>query len=149
MRRRVEEKLEEGFRCIKLKIGAIDFESELALVRMVREKFGKDAVIRLDANGAFEEEEAMYKLERLSAFGIHSVEQPVRAGNYGAMRRIAANAPVAVALDEELTGLYDEDSVVDHFRFGVEYRPECHCPVDLYSRESPASGIGYGRFVYE
>ena len=52
----------------------------------------------------------MYKLERLSVFGIHSVKQPIRAGNYAAMRRIAANAPVAVALDEELTGLYDETS---------------------------------------
>lgn len=122
MRRRVEEKREEGFRCIKLKIGAIDFESELALVRMVREKFGKDAVIRLDANGAFEEEEAMYKLERLSAFGIHSVEQPVRAGNYGAMRRIAANAPVAVALDEELIGLYDETSKREMLAY---IRPAC------------------------
>lgn len=108
MLERVEEKFEEGFRCIKLKIGAIDFESELALIQKVRARFGKDAVIRLDANGAFSAEEALRKMERLAVYDIHSIEQPVKPGNYDAMCRICKESPIAVALDEELIGLYEE-----------------------------------------
>ena len=81
MLQRMEEKLEKGFRCVKLKIGAIDFEQELDLVKRIRDRFSFHEVeLRLDANGAFNYEEALYKLELLSQYAIHSIEQPIRQG---------------------------------------------------------------------
>lgn len=105
MLRQVEDKLREGFRCIKLKIGAIDFEDELSLLRHIRRRFSPgEAELRLDANGAFEPAQAMEKLFRLSEFGIHSIEQPIRAGQWDEMARLADQSPIPVALDEELIG---------------------------------------------
>jgi L-alanine-DL-glutamate epimerase-like enolase superfamily enzyme len=81
MLQRMEEKLEKGFRCVKLKIGAIDFEQELDLIKRIRDRFSFHEVeLRLDANGAFKYEEALYKLELLSQYAIHSIEQPIRQG---------------------------------------------------------------------
>lgn len=105
MMHRLEEKLSNGFSCIKIKIGGIDFEQELNLLKAVRSNFGPDAVeLRLDANGAFSSREALHKIERLAEFDIHSIEQPVRAGQLSAMAEICRESPVPVALDEELTG---------------------------------------------
>ena len=86
MLQRLEEKLEKGFRCVKLKIGAIDFEQELDLVRRIRSRFSFHEVeLRLDANGAFPFDEALYKLELLSQYAIHSIEQPIRQGQWAYM----------------------------------------------------------------
>lgn len=107
MQRRIEEKLKAGFCCIKLKIGAIDFEAEVALLRTIRERFGREEVeLRVDANGAFSPEEAMSKLEILSRFDLHSIEQPIWQGQWEQMARLCARTPVPVALDEELIGIY-------------------------------------------
>lgn len=104
---RIEEKLAAGFHCIKLKIGAIDFESELSLLRYIRSRFGRERVeLRVDANGAFAPGEAVEKLERLAEFDLHSIEQPIRAGQWEAMARLCAVSPVPVALDEELIGVF-------------------------------------------
>lgn len=104
----VKQKLEDGFTCLKLKIGAIDFASELEILKYIRSEFSSAEVeLRVDANGAFSVEEAPEKLQRLSEFELHSIEQPVKAGQWEEMARVVANSPVPVALDEELIGVND------------------------------------------
>lgn len=106
MHRRIEEKMAQGFRCIKLKIGAIDFERELALLAHIRRRFSpRDIELRVDANGAFSPHEAADKLKRLSRYGLHSIEQPIRAGQWQAMAKLCADTPLPIALDEELIGI--------------------------------------------
>ncbi len=108
MLERMEQKLEQGFRCVKLKIGAIDFDQELDLVKRIRERFSFHEVeLRLDANGAFPYEEALYKLELLSQYAIHSIEQPIKAGQWGLMAALCRESPLPIALDEELIGVND------------------------------------------
>lgn len=103
---RMEEKLDKGFRCVKLKIGAIDFESEMTLIRQLRSRYSRDTVeLRVDANGGFTFEEAPYKLEELAKYGIHSIEQPIRQGQWDNMRKLCASTPLPIALDEELIGI--------------------------------------------
>ena len=97
MLQRMEEKLEKGFRCVKLKIGAIDFEQELDLVKRIRDRFSFHEVeLRLDANGAFKYEEALYKLELLSQYAIHSIEQPIRQGQWAYMAELCRESPLNV-----------------------------------------------------
>lgn len=104
----IEEKLADGYKVIKLKVGAIDFEKEIELLKFIRSRFTEEEVtIRLDANGAFTPGEALDKLNRLSAYGIHSIEQPIRAGQPDAMAQLCSRSPVPVALDEELIGHYN------------------------------------------
>ena len=104
----LEQKLEAGFRCIKMKVGAIDFEQELSLLSSIRQRFSKDEIIiRVDANGAFSADNALSKLEALAAYEIHSIEQPIRAGQWNAMANLCKNTPVPIALDEELISVFD------------------------------------------
>ena len=108
MSARIEEKLSAGFTTIKLKIGAIDFESELELIRQLRGRFSSETLtIRVDANGGFTPEEALPKLNRLAAYGIHSCEQPIKPNQWAEMRKICAESPIHIALDEELIGITD------------------------------------------
>ena len=101
----VEEKMKEGFRCVKLKIGAIDFDRELSLLKHIRAHFSaKEIELRVDANGAFTPSEAMDKLKRLAEMDLHSIEQPIRAGQLEEMAHLAAESPLPIALDEELIG---------------------------------------------
>ena len=110
MLQRMEEKLEKGFGCVKLKIGAIDFERELELVKLIRKRFSfHDVELRLDANGAFPYEEALYKLELLSQYAIHSIEQPIRQGQWAYMAELCRESPLPIALDEELIGVNDQE----------------------------------------
>jgi o-succinylbenzoate synthase len=110
MLKRMEEKLEKSFRCVKLKIGAIDFDQELDLVKRIRERFSHHEVeLRLDANGAFKYEEALYKLELLSQYAIHSIEQPIKAGQWAYMAELCRESPLPIALDEELIGVNDPE----------------------------------------
>ena len=102
----IEKKMELGFRCIKLKIGAINFEEELSLLRHIRKHFtAREVELRVDANGAFSPEDAMNKLNRLAVLDIHSIEQPIRAGQTEEMARLVKETPIPIALDEELIGL--------------------------------------------
>ena len=108
MLQRLEEKMEKGFRCIKLKIGAIDFDQELDLIRRIRDRFSFHEVeLRVDANGAFPYDEALYKLELLSQYNIHSIEQPIRQGQWAYMAELCRESPLPIALDEELIGVND------------------------------------------
>ena len=105
----LEQKLEQGFRCVKLKIGAIDFDLELDLVKRIRDRFSRREVdIRLDANGGFKYEEALYKLELLSQYA-QSIEQPIKAGQWAYMAELCRDSPLPIALDEELIGVNDRD----------------------------------------
>ena len=110
MLQRMEQKLEQGCRCVKLKIGAIDFEQELDLIKRIRDRFSFHEVeLRLDANGAFPYEEALYKLELLSQYNIHSIEQPIRQGQWAYMAELCRESPLPIALDEELIGVNDPE----------------------------------------
>ena len=105
MSKQIKEKIRMGFKCLKLKIGTINFEKEIALLESVREHFSIDTItLRVDANGAFSPDEALYKLKRLAKLGIHSIEQPIKAGQWKEMADLASNSPVPIALDEELIG---------------------------------------------
>ena len=106
MSARIKEKLENGFKCIKLKIGGIDFESELNLLKQIRSQFSSNYLnIRLDANGAFNPNNALDRLEELYPYHIHSIEQPIKPGQWNDMARIVNLSPINIALDEELIGI--------------------------------------------
>lgn len=105
MLERVKEKLREGFGCIKIKIGAVDWDDEMALLKYIRNYAGSDIQLRVDANGAFQPDDCMRKLEELSRFGIHSIEQPIPKGNRQQMHDLCQSSPVPIALDEELIGV--------------------------------------------
>ena len=117
MLRQIEDKLQAGFRCIKLKIGAIRFEDELSLIRHIRKHFpAGDVEIRVDANGAFSPDEALEKLKRLAEWDIHSIEQPIRAGQPELLSQLTHETPLPIALDEELTGcntLFDKQQLLE------------------------------------
>ena len=105
MKSQIIEKITTGFSCIKIKVGALKFESELQLIKEIRKDFTqKDLEIRLDANGAFKTNEALEKLERLSEFSIHSIEQPIKKNHWQQMAKLCQLSPIPIALDEELIG---------------------------------------------
>ena len=107
MKQQIEEKLEEGFTCVKLKIGAIDFDQELRLLRFIREHFNPEQVeIRVDANGAFGKNEALIKLTQLYEFKLHSIEQPIQKNHTDRMAELCKTSPFPIALDEELIGVF-------------------------------------------
>lgn len=103
----VKNKINEGFTIIKLKIGAIDFEDELNLIKGIREQYGYEIEIRVDANGAFKENNIDDILIRLKEQGVHSIEQPVEAGQHKLMKSLCSNNSIPIALDEELIGVVD------------------------------------------
>lgn len=106
MKSQIEDKIQEGFSCVKLKIGAIDFEEELHLLKYIRQEFSaKDIELRVDANGAFVPIDALEKLKRLSEYDLHSIEQPIKQGQWEAMAALCEKTPLDIALDEELIGV--------------------------------------------
>ena len=108
MQQQIQEKLDAGFHCIKLKIGGINFEREIELLQYIRQNFSAEKIIlRVDANGAFKPKEAMEKLQRLAQLQIHSIEQPIAANQWGKMTKLCASSPIPVALDEELIGIHE------------------------------------------
>ena len=108
MKQQIKSKIEAGFTCIKMKIGAIDFEIELDLLKSIRDEFSsKDIELRVDANGAFTATEALERLQRLSQFDLHSIEQPIKQGQFEDMSRLCELSPLSIALDEELIGIFD------------------------------------------
>jgi O-succinylbenzoate synthase len=107
MKEQIEDKIEQGFSCIKLKIGAIDFNQELSLLQFIRNNFTSEQIeIRVDANGAFSDGAALNKLIQLSIYQLHSIEQPIEAGQLKAMSQLCASTPLPIALDEELIGIF-------------------------------------------
>ena len=107
MKAQIEEKIANGFNCIKLKIGAIDFQQELGLLRFIRSHFSPEQMeIRVDANGGFSAEEALDKLNQLSGYQLHSIEQPIRQHQHDSMTELCKITPLPIALDEELIGVF-------------------------------------------
>ena len=110
MKEQIAQKLKEGFDCIKMKIGAIDFQSELDILKGIRQEFSAELIeLRVDANGAFTPADALEKLKRLSEYDIHSIEQPIKQKQWEAMAELCEKTPVPIALDEELIGLHNPD----------------------------------------
>ncbi len=108
MLEQIRDKIEEGFSCIKLKIGAIDFTKETELLGFIRQHFPKEKMeIRVDANGAFDSNEALYKLNQLTGYELHSIEQPIAKEQYDSMAELCLHTPLPIALDEELIGIFD------------------------------------------
>ncbi|MDQ6530706.1 o-succinylbenzoate synthase [Flavobacterium sp. LHD-85] len=107
MKQQIEEKLSDDFGCIKLKIGAIDFNKELELLQFIRSHFSQEEIeIRVDANGAFSSIEALDKLKQLNQFQLHSIEQPIKKGQVEEMAKLCRETPFPIALDEELIGVF-------------------------------------------
>ncbi|WP_395057187.1 o-succinylbenzoate synthase, partial [Flavobacterium sp.] len=107
MKRQIEEKITQGFKCIKLKIGAIDFDKELELLHFIRQNFTPQQIeIRVDANGAFSEFDALNKLNKISGYQLHSIEQPIQKNHTDSMSELCKNSKIDIALDEELIGVF-------------------------------------------
>ncbi len=107
MKRQITEKLAQGFNCIKLKIGAIDFQKELGLLTFIRRNFDEKTIeIRVDANGGFTAKEALVKLNQLAGFKLHSIEQPIQINQHDSMSELCKTTPIPIALDEELIGVF-------------------------------------------
>ena len=114
MFKRLEAKLKAGFRCIKIKIGAIDFDRELQLIRHIRSTFSrKDVELRVDANGGFTPEEALSRMEALVQYDIHSIEQPIKQHQWTEMARLCAATPLPIGLDEELIGVNERQKKIE------------------------------------
>lgn len=114
MLEQIDQKLRDGFDCIKMKIGAIDFEQEVELLRYIRSRFSKEQIaLRVDANGAFSPDNSLEKLHRLAELDIHSIEQPIRAGQWKRMGELCQVTPLPIALDEELIGIGEKESLLD------------------------------------
>ena len=122
MYRQIVEKIEAGFSCIKLKIGAIDFDEEVELLQSIRREFGKEQIeLRVDVNGAFRPEETLSKIDRLAKLNLHSVEQPIKAKQWETMADLCRRTPLPIALDEELTGVFEKG---EKRRLLQEIRPQ-------------------------
>ncbi|PQJ78472.1 o-succinylbenzoate synthase [Polaribacter porphyrae] len=110
MKNQIKEKLKTGFTCIKMKIGAIDFDAEIELLKSIRKEFSaKEIELRVDANGAFTPNNALEKLKRLAALDLHSIEQPIKQGQLQEMALLCSKTPLPIALDEELIGVFSSE----------------------------------------
>ena len=113
MQRQIREKIAAGYHCIKLKVGALDFETEMEIIAGIRQQFSaEDIEIRLDANGGFMPADALEKLKRLSEYSIHSIEQPIKPRQWEAMAEICEKSPIPVVLDEELIGTSPNEAML-------------------------------------
>lgn len=113
MARRIEEKLAAGFRCLKLKIGAIDFTQEISLLEHIRHRYSpQEVTLRVDANGAFPPAEAMERLQRLARLGLHSIEQPIAPRQWRELSTLCRHTPLPIALDEELIGIHRREEKI-------------------------------------
>ena len=114
MTNQLEQKLSEGWHCIKLKIGALDFEKELEILQSIRSRFNRNELeLRVDANGAFNKNDVKEKLEQLSKFDLHSIEQPIQAGQWDLLSDLCKTSPVPIALDEELIPLINKKDRIE------------------------------------
>lgn len=151
MQRRIDGKLREGFHVLKLKIGGIDFESELSLLKMLRERYAPSTLeIRLDANGSFNPDNVMQRLEALSRYDIHSIEQPLPAGMWEQTARVCSRSPIPIALDEELIGvrsLAETAELLDALRPAYIILKPALCGgftgCDQWISEAESRGIGW------
>lgn len=117
MLKQITEKLEAGFKCIKLKVGALDFASELEIISGIRQHFSSEEIeIRLDANGGFTPENALEKLQKFSKYSIHSIEQPIKSKQWEKMAELCEKSPIPIVLDEELIGLSPDEEMLQQIK---------------------------------
>ena len=120
MKEQIDEKIAQGFSCVKLKIGAIDFDRELGLLQYIRSHYTADEIeLRVDANGGFDKSNALNKLFKLYELQIHSIEQPIKQGQYDSLSVLCKETPLPIALDEELIGLVnlsDKENLLDRIK---------------------------------
>ena len=120
MSKQITTKLNEGFGCIKMKIGAINFDTELALLKSIRQEFSASEIeIRVDANGAFNPKNALEKLKQLSDLDLHSIEQPIAVKQWDQMAYLCEKTALDIALDEELIGVFsnqDKQALLQHIK---------------------------------
>ncbi len=116
MKKQIDEKIEQGFSCVKMKIGAIHFEDEYQILKQLRNDY-PNLELRVDANGAFHPNEALKKLEQLSKLNLHSIEQPIKPQQWGKMADLCKITPLPIALDEELIGVFDLKDKIDLLNF--------------------------------
>lgn len=119
MQKQIREKIAVGYHCIKLKVGAIDFETEVEIISGIRQQFSvEDMEIRLDANGGFNPNDALEKLEKLAVFSIHSIEQPIKPRQYEEMAELCRQSDIPVVLDEELIGVnsIEQDAILEKIK---------------------------------
>ena len=122
MKEQIQDKIQSGFTCIKMKIGAIDFDAEVELLKSIRKEFSSsDIELRVDANGAFNASDALEKLKILSDLDLHSIEQPIKQGQYQQMAVLCEQSPLPIALDEELIGIF---SVTDKHKLLQTINPQ-------------------------
>jgi len=135
MKAQIEPLLEKGFKCLKMKIGAINFDEEFRILKSIRDRFTtQELTLRVDANGAFDANSVLSVLDKLAVLGVHSIEQPIKAGQWQEMARVVEESPIPIALDEELIGLKT-----------VESRTNCiHTIQPDYLIFKPALIGGYG-----
>lgn len=106
MREQIQEKLAAGFDCLKMKIGAIEWEKEREILAQIRAEFDENTLeIRVDANGSFDESNDLIVLSQLAELKIHSIEQPVQKKHTDRLSYLVKNTLVPIALDESLIGL--------------------------------------------
>ena len=151
MKQQIRNKLDAGFRCIKLKIGAIDFETEFNLLKEIRDEFSaKEITLRVDANGAYSYQTALENMKRLSDLQIHSIEQPIDTGRWDEMAMLCEKSPVPIALDEELIGVFNQKELAQiaeqiHPAFFV-LKPSLHgglATCDKWIELAEKHGIGW------
>jgi o-succinylbenzoate synthase len=113
MKQQVRAKLDSGFRCIKMKIGALDFETEFELLKAIRREFSPEEItLRVDANCSYSYQTALENLKRLSDLQIHSIEQPIQTNRWNEMAELCRQSPVPIGLDEELIGISSEKEML-------------------------------------
>ncbi len=138
-----------GFTCIKFKVGALGFQDEWEMIREFRQRVGPNVQIRLDANGAWEEHEALEKLNQLAQFNIHSIEQPIPKGNWPSLNRITQQSAIPIALDEELIGCPTErmeDLIKEIAPQYLVLKPSLHggfAQCDLWIQKAESLGVGW------
>lgn len=151
MRMRIDEKLNAGFKVLKMKIGGIDFEREIELLKYVRGRYSPDSLeLRLDANGSFSPTNAIERLKRLSDFSIHSIEQPIKAGQHAEMAHLCRVSPIDIALDEELIGMPEPskiEKILDTIKPQYIILKPALCGglsgADMWADEAERRGIGW------
>jgi o-succinylbenzoate synthase len=151
MKCQIDAKLAAGFGCVKLKIGAIEFDKEVELLRFIRSLYSKEQIeLRVDANGAFSPDEAMRKLEILAELDLHSIEQPIKAGQWDEMALLSEESPLPIALDEELIGVNtrcEKRRLLEKIRPRyIVLKPSLHggmMGTDEWIKEAESLGIGW------
>ena len=113
-----EARLTEGFRCLKMKVGALDFAAECDVLRHNR-SLDSSLELRVDANGAWAGDLALERMKALREFNLHSIEQPCPPSDRAGLKAAASSGTLPVALDESLIGVHrsaDRDALLDEIQ---------------------------------